>query len=619
MSLLNHICNQFVLKIFILGIILNFIPVFLVASNVKRVSGTTSQAKNIEQNIFITPLDINSNLDSYISSLTLEQKVGQLFIIGFSGSSLTSELENFIVNNKVGSVVLFKRNISSLFQTQKLTNEIKTLIVKNTGVIPFVAIDQEGGFVSRIPFFPQIPSAYSLGLSSNPVISETIGYEVGKGISSLGFNFNFAPVLDVIDSGSESFVGHRSFGVSPDLVSSMGVSFSNGLLRSGVIPTAKHFPGIGSISADPHKTHISLDILLSEFESKHLVPFQNYIKLGDSSAIMISHLSYPNLDSSNTPASFSKPIITGLLRQRLGFDGIVITDDLQMDGAKNIASPEKAAVLSLKAGSDMIMLTWSLTDQLKSISYVLNSYKSGELDMPSLNSKVKRILKSKLFLMKNQRDFQLSLSEKSKYLSSASLRKSIDAALEKNLDNYRSELAKITNLSASRNVASAIEKNHGLVNTLSSASAFAAAEKQICLFSNSNQFNSSFLSVIADAKILSFDSLHLKSVDSVLSRCKINLVVTPNSTSLSNLNHLEKKIKSQLILVNLSALAINPPKDKNDYKLVLSLNFSYLNAGKKIAEILKSLNVSSLINQERLLIDRFRALSLPTQNQTTFE
>lgn len=582
------------LKIFILGLILNFITVFY--------NLTIS---------FAAELSPETDLNNYVNQMRIEQKVGQLFVVGFSEPTLTPEIKSFLKNNYIGSVVLFKRNIRTLYETQKLTTDLNKLVLSSTGTPPFLAIDQEGGFVSRIPFYPQIPSAYSIGLSSNPLISESIGYEVGRGIHSLGFNLNFAPVLDVIDINSNSFVSHRSFGSKPELVGEMGVSFSNGLLRSGVIPTAKHFPGIGSITSDPHKQHISLDIMLPELEHRHLLPFQEFSKIGSYSAIMISHLSYPKLDPTGTPAVFSKIILTDLLRKKLNYSGLIITDDLQMSGATDYASTDKAAVLSLTAGTDLVMLTWSMKDQQKSIQKVVEHYSTNKQDLPDLNDKVKRILLVKKFLLKNQSQQHLALTERSKFLSSKSLRKSIDDVLETNLERYRQPLKEIT-----------LESDALISNANRAPSSVTSSSRMVrsstllpntCVFSNSTQFNSSFGSVIRTAKYFSLDTLQKINTNKLEKNCQLSLAILQTKSSLNQISLANKDVKSRLILVNLSALAIAEPKDTDDFKFILKLNFSYLNAGKKIAELIRSFNVSSLVNPNPLLLDQFHVLNQSTQ------
>lgn len=334
--------------------------------------------------------------DSFnVNTMTLDEKVGQLFIIGFPEKSLTPALERFIYANKPGSFILFKRNLSSEEQIKCLNDSLNNLSLRLTAQPPLIAIDQEGGQVSRIKFNPPLPSARAVGAGYTPGVARDIARSIGSRLSQLGINMNLAPVLDVDSITGDSFIGSRSYGSHPLSVAAAGVETAEGLIQSGIIPTAKHFPGLGPEKLDPHQTTITRSFQQSNFGFKELFPFIHYTALGPASAIMISQLSYPQLDPSGAPASFSKIIMNDLLRKSLGYDGLIVTDDLQMKGSALIHRPEEAALTSLLAGADMVMLTWSRSTQAAAIQRTLQAVRYGEFPVSLLDEKVRRILRAK--------------------------------------------------------------------------------------------------------------------------------------------------------------------------------------------------------------------------------
>ncbi|HWU43163.1 MAG TPA: glycoside hydrolase family 3 protein, partial [Bdellovibrio sp.] len=336
-------------------------------------------------------------IDEKISQMTLEEKVGQLFIVGFPQSKIDNKLSQFISKYKPGSFLIFKRNIQSLSQIRTLNSDIYQAAYKATTLPPLIAIDQEGGAVSRLPIDPAQPNAFSIGQTQSPLIAEEMGYQTGLFLREVGFNMNLAPVLDVADPFSTSFIGVRSFGPNPVLVKDLGIAYSKGLLRSRVIPTAKHFPGTGNLKADPHSMIVTNSSPISSLKKIDLVPFEGFASLGENVAVMLSHSIYPALDPSQEPASFSSKISTELLRADLKYSGLVLTDDLQMKGSRELLLPEKAAIKALKAGADIVMLTWSFTEQEKAIRAAREAVRSGEISTEELNTKLRRILTVKGF------------------------------------------------------------------------------------------------------------------------------------------------------------------------------------------------------------------------------
>lgn len=330
-----------------------------------------------------------------LAQMSLRQRVGQLFIIGFSQKVLDPSLDKFIQENQPGGFVLFRRNLSGLETTRDFTSQLTAAGKKISGVPPFLAVDQEGGSVTRIPLFPSLPSAYAIGSSEDGDIARGFGSESGKLLRWAGFNLNLAPVLDLSDPSKTTFLGPRSFSSNPAVTGPLGVAYAEGLRASGILPTGKHFPGLGSSAADLHKSLVSRKMDLDFFRQNDLRPFVDFVRLGSVSALMISQMSYPALDPSGMPASFSPKIMRDLLRKEMSYKGLVMTDDLQMKGSSLLYRPETAALESLRAGADLIMISWSFQDQSRAMEHVLKAVKKGDWSEAELNDRVLRILEVK--------------------------------------------------------------------------------------------------------------------------------------------------------------------------------------------------------------------------------
>jgi beta-N-acetylhexosaminidase len=327
-----------------------------------------------------------------VQDLSLEQKVGQLLIVGFQGTALDPVTRKHFETIKPGAIILFKRNISTPFQISLLNDSLQSLARKSFGVPLLLAVDQEGGNVVRIPTDPLLPSAHALGVSNDPNLLFSFGRETGTVLKNLGFNMNLAPVLD-LGSYQWDFLGTRVFSTHPQAVAEMGTKFAEGLLSAGVLPTAKHFPGAGGLQGD---THLS-QVVASHPVENQKIPFHEFTQIYPS-AVMMSHVAYTHLDPKGWPASLSEKIISERLRRDLNYNGIVVTDDLLMKGVQVEGSLEKTALRALIAGNDLIMLTWSRRDQLKVYRYLVRAARTGLLPQKLIDQKVARILKIKSIL-----------------------------------------------------------------------------------------------------------------------------------------------------------------------------------------------------------------------------
>jgi beta-N-acetylhexosaminidase len=504
--------------------------------------------------------------------MTLEEKAGQLFILGFPNQSIDPEFLSFLSVYKPGSFIVFKRNIKSVEQVETLTSMLYQASYQYSRLPPLIAIDQEGGSVSRLPIYPAQPNALALGKTKSPLLAEEMGYQTGVFLREVGFNMNLAPVLDVSDPLTPSFIGARSFGSDPAIVRDIGVSYSNGLLRAHVIPTAKHFPGTGGVRSDPHSTIVKNNASFNSLRDRDLIPFQGYTGLGRNIALMLSHSIFPSLDPSGEPASFSKKISTDLLRGELKYQGLVITDDLQMRGSRQLLRPEFSAVKSLQAGTDIVMMTWSQADQIKTINAVKVAIKKGEITNADLNSKLTRILHAKAFTNAFRKERQHSLPSPTQQLTSYKYSAIEDQILSINIKN---------NLNATTDTIAAKVTRRP------------TAQERVCLISSSAEFLASFKHPMTYE--FNFYRLRFNTTESNLrswsdkKHC-LSIIITVNGkVSARLLESLPLETKRKLIVVNLNTP--NLVKNSDQFKKVIQLYFNHKNSGQKIAE-----NLTEIIN-----------------------
>ncbi|MCJ8277893.1 MAG: beta-N-acetylhexosaminidase [Bdellovibrionales bacterium] len=337
------------------------------------------------------------SVDEIINDMPLEKKVGQLFIFGFTGSSINQSLKNRLNKLYPGSVIVFGRNIKSLSQIKKLNDTAQRISLKNTGVPLLIAVDQEGGKVIRIKTSPSLPSARTLALTDDEGLVQDAGYVTGQLLSTLGFNMNLAPVVDISNASYTDFLGNRSFSHQKEIVNKMSSAFSKGLIDAGVLPTAKHFPGHGGVQTDSHLATPYKQITLTELLFNDLAPYKEMQRHRIPFAIMASHIAYPLIDESKMPATYSSLLLQNVLRTGLGFNGIILTDDIQMSGAKiNKMSVGERAIQAVIAGNDVIMVGWNYRVQRTAVRAVIKAVKKGRISEDRLNASLRRILNHKL-------------------------------------------------------------------------------------------------------------------------------------------------------------------------------------------------------------------------------
>lgn len=335
----------------------------------------------------------NKVVKETMASMSEEDKLAQLLFVGVEGTTLSEAERNMIEKGKVGGVVLLGRNVSSADQLKVLVSSIKE--ANNSPVPLFIGIDEEGGRVSRIPTsLSNLPSSERIGELNDVELSEQVGSLLAQKVKYFGINMNFAPVLDINNNSANEVIGDRSFGQTPYKVANLGVATMKGIESEGIVPVIKHFPGHGDTSVDSHYKLPIIDKSVQQLESFEWKPFKQAITAG-ADVIMTAHILFPALDD-QFPATFSNKIIQGILRDQFNYDGLVITDDMAMGAIANDYGTTEAAVRSVQAGADMVMLTDTRNGNLQNVHEALQQAVEQEtISLEQVNDSVERILQTK--------------------------------------------------------------------------------------------------------------------------------------------------------------------------------------------------------------------------------
>lgn len=322
--------------------------------------------------------------------MSLPDAVGQMFMVTMSGTRSNFYIEKMVRERSVGGVLLFASNMDSEAQTEQLVGSLQRSSVQTEPSIPLlVAVDQEGGRISSAPWVSPQPSAAQVGASGDPDQARAIAEEMGRQLRQAGINTDLAPVAD---TGSGAAIGNRSFGSDPELVSRMVAVSVEGFEAAGIVSSAKHFPNHGPATVDSHTGQTVIRHGMQEIHSYDLPPFEAAVEAGVP-MVMVGHLTYPAIDP-DYPASLS-PQAMGMLREDLDFDGVVITDDLSMAGAKRGGTTPQAAVQAVEAGADMMIVSDVPEVQAASYRAVLEAVESGEISRQQIYDSVDRIMEVK--------------------------------------------------------------------------------------------------------------------------------------------------------------------------------------------------------------------------------
>ena len=316
-----------------------------------------------------------------------QSQVGQLLMIGFDGTELSQELIAWLKEYQPGGIIVFSRNLVDRDQIAELTNSLQA---QATQAPLLIAIDQEGGRVSRLPKgFTIFPPAATVAASHSPDLAYQAAAVTAQELRAVGINMNMAPVLDINSNPSNPIIGNRAFSEDPDEVCTMGEATIAGFHDHGVLACGKHFPGHGDTTTDSHKELPIVGLSKEHLERIELKPFRHAIAR-DLRAIMSAHVRYPALDDT-APATLSHAVMTILLRQEMGFTGLSLSDDLEMNAIVDHLSVGDAAVRSLQAGVDLLLICHRLDRQTEAIEAIQRALSSGELSLPSIKLSLARL------------------------------------------------------------------------------------------------------------------------------------------------------------------------------------------------------------------------------------
>ena len=349
-------------------------------------------------------VSLEEEISRCLSGMTLEEKVAQMFVVlpeSLTGTGCVTAAgettRQAFRNVPVGGFIYMEQNLESEEQVKEMLANVQTFSRERIGLPVFTCVDEEGGTVARISGrgnfqVPVIGDMCDIGSTGDPEQAYAVGVSIGGYLRELGFNVDFAPVADVLSNPENEVVRWRSFGSDPRLVSEMAAAELCGLREQGVLGAYKHFPGHGATAGDTHAGYAYTEKSLEELASCELVPFQRGIEEGVP-MILVGHISLPAVTGENTPASLSEQVITGILREQMGYEGIVVTDAMNMGAVADNYTSAEAAVLAVQAGVDIILMP---QDFYEAYEGVLEAVRTGILTPERIDASLERILAVKL-------------------------------------------------------------------------------------------------------------------------------------------------------------------------------------------------------------------------------
>lgn len=327
---------------------------------------------------------IAEQVDKIMKDMTLDEKIAQMLVLYYASDHVDDNLITTLKNNAPGGFILIKENITTYEKTKKFVDDLQ----KNSKIPLIISIDQEGGSVQRLEYLSDvspthIPFMYDVGLKGDETLAYNIGALMAEELRTIGVNVTYAPVVDIYSNPNNKVIGKRSFGDSPDLVSKLSTSLAKGLEDNGIIATYKHFPGHGDTETDSHKSLPIINKTYAELENLELKPFKEAIN-NNAKLMMVGHIALPSITGDNTPATLSKTIVTDMLKEKLNYKGLVITDALNMGALTNNYSTEEIITKSVNAGCDLLLMPSS---SKKSIEIIKNN-----ISEERINESVRKIL-----------------------------------------------------------------------------------------------------------------------------------------------------------------------------------------------------------------------------------
>lgn len=326
-----------------------------------------------------------------VKSMTTDEKIGQMVISGIDGYTLMDTTSKMIKDYHVGGFIILGENVKNSEQLLSLVNSLKTTNSKSSKLPLFLSIDQEGGRVDRMPSeIKRLPLNSTIGKVTSSSFSYEIGSILAEELNLFGLNMDFAPVLDINSNPQNPVIGDRSYGSKPDVVVKHGIQTMLGIKSGSIIPVVKHFPGHGDTSTDSHVGLPAVNNDIERLKSFELIPFNEAIK-GGADAVMVAHILLPKIDPKN-PSSMSKIIVDDILRKGMNYDGVVITDDMTMGAIMKNYDIKEAAVKSVNAGCDIILVCHGYDNETAVINALKSAVQNGTITEERINQSVLRIL-----------------------------------------------------------------------------------------------------------------------------------------------------------------------------------------------------------------------------------
>lgn len=370
--------------IVLMGVVVLIGGFFFFKNDNKEKFNDTEVNKPVED---INKDEIVEKVENKLNNMTLDEKIAQMIVLAWRDPGTYDELYRIFRDKKVGGFILFKENMSTYEKTKTLISNLQ----EYNDIPLIIGMDQEGGLVQRLKYLKDvkvtdIPYMYYLGKTND----ETLAYDVGKVMAeelrTIGVNVVFAPDIDIFSNPNNAVIGKRSFGSDYLLINRMAGSLARGLEETGVIPTYKHFPGHGDTATDSHKDLPIIDKSYDELKSLELQTFKSAID-NNAKLIMVGHIALPNITGDNTPASLSKELITDVLKKDMGYNGLVITDALNMKALTDNYTHEEIVTKAIDAGVDILLMPEDVDNTIK--------YIKENISEERLNESVKKILEFK--------------------------------------------------------------------------------------------------------------------------------------------------------------------------------------------------------------------------------
>ena len=355
-----------------------------------------------------TPITEKMIAAGIVKHMTLDQKLGQMVIVEFYGSGLNADLQAMVQQDAISGVLIENKNGNA--QSREQLAGLNKGMQGQARVPLLISTDYEGGVVNELrQITGEKTSDAVIGQGGDPQVAYNAGQAAAADLSGLGLNLNFMPIVDVLTNASNPGLPQRAFGSSASLVTDMGRAYLKGLTAGGIVGCLKHFPGLGSANVDPHRSLPTMDRSLNTLNQVDLVPYRTMIQEGIVPMVMVTHILNPYLDPT-LPTSLSPAVVTGLLRNQLQFQGVIISDTLWMGGISNTYNLAQAAILAIKAGTDLILGPRGLGETQTMLRGLLQAVKSGEISQSQIDASVTRIvlLKLQYKIISHQQGLQLA-------------------------------------------------------------------------------------------------------------------------------------------------------------------------------------------------------------------